>query len=120
MVTNRAVIVLLLWLYAVASFIHHPPACRSSRRSQTAIGPIRSHFIHATSLHATSLHATPSALPVDILPVEILQALTPSERGVDGVATVLSELLYACRIIGTKTRSETFVLMEFDNVVSNR
>ena len=44
----------------------------------------------------------------EIVPIEILEALSVEQRGVDGVAVVLRELLYACRIIGTALREGEF------------
>jgi hypothetical protein len=100
---KRGAALLLLWLYAVASFIHHPPAfnIRSNRSPHTHY-TTRSHVIHRATMSAVSMSAVSADL--DQLPVEILQALTASERGPQGVASVLHQLLRACRIIGTALR----------------
>lgn len=85
---NKGAALLLVWLYAVASFIHHPSVFTASSRR------------HSRTVH----HASMSTMSLDELPVEILQALTVYERGPQGVAIVLRELLHACRIIGTALR----------------
>ena len=67
-------------------------------------------------------NAANGAAATDDLPPEVLAALSDTEAGPHGVAGVLRELLYACRVIGTSLRNGTYsaLLTGTENVFGDK